>query len=165
MRKLRILVQDGIGEDRRETFTVIHKYSIQESYSCIIHYSEQRKETEESCKLHGDNYGTPQRLRKIRKRDDGPLAGYRSQNNANSSWKEGRLLLILLVIFCQWRTLFFVYCSIITVYLWSSYLALLLHYPYKHARRQPQVHWAANSAPPKTRRCPYTTVQTVWKRT
>lgn len=80
------------------TFTVIHKYSIQEIYSCIIHYSEQRKETEESCKLHGDNYGTPQRLRKIRKRDDGPLAGYRSQNNANRSWKEGRLLCLFFVV-------------------------------------------------------------------
>lgn len=80
------------------TFTFIHKYSIQEVYSCIIHYSEQREETEESFKLHGDNYGTPQQLRKIRKRDDDPLDGYWSQNNANSSWKEGRLLCLFFVV-------------------------------------------------------------------
>jgi len=48
--------------------------------------------------------------------------------------KEGWLLFIIL---CSYilsiKNIVFVYCSIITVYLWSSYLALLLHYPYKHA--------------------------------
>jgi len=135
VRKLRILVQDGIGEYTLSTFTVIHKYSIQEIYSCIIHYSEQRKETEESCKLHGDNYGTPQRLRKIRKRDDGPLAGYRSQNNANRSRKEGRLLcLFFVVILLSMKNIVFRILQYYHCILWSSYLALLLHYPYKHAR-------------------------------
>jgi len=51
-----------------------------------------------------------------------------------------RRLATLFIIVCSYiyilsfYNIVFVYCSIITVYLWSSYLALiLLHYPYKHA--------------------------------
>jgi len=60
--KLRILNQDGI--EKYFIWGAINDIHLQNFlqeivYSCIIHYSQQLKETEESFKVQGDTYDTP----------------------------------------------------------------------------------------------------------
>lgn len=81
---------------------IIHTYSRQEIYSCIIHYSdsEERQKRALFFKLHGDIYGTPQQLKKkllkiknITRRKKGNKlmalrADYRSQNNSKTVYEK-----------------------------------------------------------------------------